>query len=313
MKVLVTGATGFVGGHVCRALIDAGHEVTAAVRRSGSAPEGTLEKHVSHLDGLTDWSAALAGQDAVVHLAARVHVMNETAENPWEEFRRANVEGTERLARDAAAAGVERFVFMSSIKASGESTADSAFDANDDGVPTDPYGVSKLQAEVLLRAIEEEAGLGVTIIRSPLVYGDGVGGNVRRLMKAIARGMPLPLAAVHNRRAMIYVENLAAVVQQSLLVPAVPQPLFASDHETVSTPDLIRELAMGMGRNPHLVWVPVWLIRLAGTVAGRGADIDRLVGSLEVSNNLHLLQGYAEVMSAREAIRVTGSRYGDSA
>jgi nucleoside-diphosphate-sugar epimerase len=309
MKVLVTGASGFVGGHVCRTLSSSGHEVTAAVRRSGSAPAGTREVVVETLDANTDWSSALAAQDAVVHLAARVHVMNETAQDPWRAFAAVNLDGTENLARQAAGSGVGRFVFMSSIKANGEQTDGEAFTSADVDAPSDPYGLSKFLAEQKLRDIEADSSMSVLILRSPLVYGAGVGGNVLRLMKAIARGVPLPFGAVHNRRSMIFVENLAAVVDRAVVAPTVAEPLLCSDNESVSTADLIRELASGMGIKARLFWAPVSLMRAAGRVTGRSADIDRLVGSLEVANNLSLLDGYQERVPAREAIRLTGKLY----
>lgn len=310
MRVVVTGASGFIGGYVCRTLIDAGHQVTAAVRRSGSAPVGTREVIVGDLGPDLDWSAVVEGHDAVVHLAARVHVMNETAVDPVKEFRVANVEGTLRLARQAAGAGVRRFVFVSSIKAiASESGAGPiAFDAPDNR--TDPYGSTKREAELALTALSAENVMSLVIIRPVVVYGPGVGGNILRLLKLIVRQAPVPLGRVSNRRSMIWVGNLSALVKASLESPTVPSvPILAADADALSTPQVVRELATGMGIVPRLVPFPIAILKAVAALLGRRDDVERLVGDLEVIRNVNLITGYQEISPARDALRATGRSY----
>lgn len=313
MRVLVTGASGFIGGYVCRELSDAGHDVTAAVRRPGSAPGGMREVVVGDLGPVTDWATAVERQDAVVHLAARVHVMKETADDPVGEFRTANVDGTLRLARQAADAGVGRFVFMSSIKAIANESGRGplTFDAPDN--QTDPYGSTKREAEIGLVRLGDECGMSVVILRPVVVYGPGVGGNILRLMRLLARRVPVPLGSVRNRRSMVYVGNLSALVRAAVESPAAPSvPILASDADVLSTPDVMRELAAGMGIRASLVPFPVTLLRAAATLLGRRPDVERLIGDLEVVPNVEALPAYREVMTARDALRYTGRERGPS-
>ncbi len=284
MTVLVTGASGFVGRELCRRLVGLGHRVAGAGRPAARLPEGVEHRRVAGLSPATDWSAAVAGMESVVHLAARVHVMHDDATDPLAEFRAANVAGTLRLAEQAAAAGVRHLVFMSSIKANGEETHGLAF-GPDDAAPIDPYGISKLEAERGLAAIAGRSGLAVTVLRPPLVYGPGVKGNFRTLIKAVDRGMPLPLGAVINRRALIGLGNLADAVRACLETPPPTggfRVFTLCDAETVSTPTLIRLLAAALGRRALLPPVPVGLLRLAGRLGGRTEMIQRLTASLEV-------------------------------
>jgi UDP-glucose 4-epimerase len=208
--VLLTGANGFVGRRLCSELARVGHHVRAAVREPGRARDLPGEVvAVGSLESDVDWSGALTDVDVVVHLAARVHVMRESAAEPLAEFRAVNVRATESLARAAAARGVKRLVYVSSIKVNGEGTALRPYGPDDTPAPSDPYGVSKWEAERALHAIARATGLEVTVVRPPLVYGPGVGGNFLRLLKLVRRGIPLPFGAIENRRSMIYSGNLA--------------------------------------------------------------------------------------------------------
>jgi UDP-glucose 4-epimerase len=288
MIVLVTGANGFVGAAVCRRLLAQGHAVIAAVRRPDAVLEPGVERRlVESLGPNTRWAEALSGIDAVVHLAARVHVMADAAADPLTEFRRTNTEGTLHLAREAARLGVQRLVFMSSIKVNGEATTDRPFNAADPAAPMDPYGQSKAEAETGLREITRAIGLTTTILRPPLVYGPGVGGNFRTLLKAVWRGLPLPLGAIDNRRSLIHVDNLAEAVACALARQAAGQcdTYLLADGEDVSTAELIRRIARAMHRPAHLIPVPVALLRLLGRVTGRSGAIDRLTGSLQVDSS----------------------------
>ena len=283
MKVLVTGASGFVGSILCGDLLSRGHDVSAAVRRSGSAPSGTKEILAGDIDASTDWSHALEGQDAVIHLAARVHVMTESATDPLAEFRRVNTAGTRRLAAESKSSGIEKFIFLSSIKVNGEATDSKPFTVNDVPHAEDPYGVSKLEAEQAIESIAECTGTRFSIIRTPLVYGPGVGGNFLRLLKIVDKRLPIPLAAVKNRRSMVSVWNLCDLIAH-LLKSDQPgsQLVLVSDKERLSTPELVRAIGQGLDKPARLLWVPVFLLKLAGKAAGKKSEIDRLVGSLEV-------------------------------
>ena len=284
MTVLVTGANGFVGRPLCRRLMELGHTVAGEARPNAHLPEGVAARKVAGLSPTTDWSAALASTDTVVHLAARVHVMHDRSHDPLAEFRAANVAGTLRLAEQAAGAGIRHLVFMSSIKANGEETFGTPF-GPETAAPADPYGISKHEAERGLAAIAARTGLAVTVLRPPLVYGPGVKGNFRALMRLIDRGIPLPLACVANRRALIGLGNLVDAVRASLDAPPPPASLRTftlCDAETVSTAQLIRELAAALGRPARLLPVPVGLLRLAGRLTGRTAAVQRLTASLEV-------------------------------
>jgi len=285
-SVLVTGASGFVGLRLCARLSDAGHRVKAAVR-SDSAALATLAPGVSvvrigNIGSETDWQAALDGVDMVVHLAARAHVMHDRASDPLAAYRRINVAGSERLARAAAAAGVSRLIYLSSIKVNGEATFNAPFRESDAPAPLDAYGRSKWEAEQALNRIAAETGLGLTVLRPPLIYGPGVKGNVARLLGWIERGLPLPFASVVNRRSLIYLENLIDAILAVMLHPAPGETYLLSDAHDLSTPQLIRALARGLDKPPRLLAVPPSLLRLAGACTSQRDAIERLLGSLQI-------------------------------
>ena len=286
MKVLVTGANGFVGCATATRLQTLhGVTVVRAVRRALATPDPlTPWVLVSDLDGQTDWSMALAGVDAVVHTAARVHVMQEAAADPLVEFRRVNVRGTLNLARQAAQAGVRRLVFISSIKVNGEVTLPGhPFTARDRPAPVDAYGISKHEAEEGLRDIALQTGMEVTIIRPPLVYGPGVKANFAALMRAVQRGWPLPLGAVHNRRSLVGVDNLVDLIATCLVHPkAANQTFLVSDGQDLSTPELVQGLARAAGVSAHLWSVPVWMLQAGAALLGRKAAVQRLCANLHV-------------------------------
>lgn len=282
-RILVTGASGFIGRALLARLAAEGQAVRAAVR-GGAADLGVEQVRVGDLGPDTDWDAAVRGRDVVIHTAARVHMINERAADPLTEFRRANVEGTLRLARSAAAAGVRRFVFVSSIKVNGEETQPGRpFRADDPSAPADPYGVSKLEAEQGLRRIAAESGIQFTIVRPPLVYGPGVKANFLDLMRALHRGVPLPIGAIHNKRTLVALDNLVDLLATCTIHPAAANAvLLAGDGEDLSTTELALRLAAALGVRARLLPVPAALLERAARLLGRGAVARRLCKWLQV-------------------------------
>jgi len=282
--VLVTGANGFIGRALCGVLAASGRRVRKAVRMPvPGLPDAVV---VGDIGPDTDWRTALEGVSGVVHLAARTHVLRETATDPLAAYRKINVSGTERLARSAAAGGIRRLVIVSSVKVSGERTEERPFTEDGAPRPEDAYGVSKWEAEQSLSRIAAETGLEVVALRPPLVYGPGVKGNFLRLMNLVARGVPLPLGAVDNRRSLIYTGNLAGAIVKALDAPqAAGRTYLVSDGEDVSTPDLVRGLARALGVKPRLLSLPLSALDLGARLAGRRAEFVRLTSSLQVDSS----------------------------
>jgi UDP-glucose 4-epimerase len=310
-RVLVTGATGFVGRALLRRLAADGHVLRAAVR--SRTPDLDAEQvRIGDLGPDTDWDAAVAGCDAVIHAAARVHVMRERAAEPLAEYQRTNVDGTLHLARRAAAACVRRFVFVSSIKVNGEATQPGRpFRADDPPAPVDAYGASKLEAEQGLRRIAAETGMQVTIVRPPLVYGPGVRANFLALMRALQRGLPLPLGAIHNRRSLVALDNLVDLIAVCTRHPAAADAvLLAGDGEDLSTTELARRLAAALGVRARLLPVPAALIEAAAHLLGRGAVAQRLCGWLQVDTGATRERlGWTPPVSVDEALRRTAEHF----
>jgi UDP-glucose 4-epimerase len=286
MKFLVTGANGFVGSALVKRLVSEGYEVVAAVRKDGGFefPASVTVISVGDINLKTDWMTALAGVDVVVHCAARVHVMKERCDDPLEAFREVNVLGTMRLAEQAVHSGVSRFVFISTVKVHGEDTdARSAFSELDEPAPEDAYGISKLEAERRLQTFCGSAGLGLTIVRPPLVYGPGVKGNFASLMNIALSGWPLPFGAVSNKRSMIYVGNLVDFILCVATSASAPDQVYlASDGEDLGTGELIRRVRTLDSMPSRLIPVPASWIRCGAAVLGMQGIASRLCGSLEV-------------------------------
>lgn len=279
--ILVTGAEGFVARALLARPLELG--MRRALRHKPSATTAN-DCLVGEIDAQTDWRFALQGVEHVVHLAARTHVLHEHEADPLSAYRRVNVDATRRLAQQAIAAGVRRFVFLSSIKVNGESTAEGQrYSETDTPAPIDAYGISKLEAEDVLRDLAAGSTMELVILRSPLVYGPGVKGNFLRLMQWIARGALLPLGSIGNRRSLVYLENLVDAVVACIDTPAAAGKTYlVSDGEDVSTPDLVRAIAVALGVKPRLLPCPTALLELAGSVLGRNDALARLTGSLQI-------------------------------
>jgi nucleoside-diphosphate-sugar epimerase len=314
---LVTGGSGFVG----RALINrltliAGSTVIAPVRNVATKfPEGVRSIPFTNLDATFNWSDELKDVDCVVHAAARVHVMNDVSGDPLAAFRKVNVEATLNLARQAAASGTKRFIFISSIKVNGEGAEPgTVYRADDVPAPIDPYGVSKLEAEQGLKELAAVTGMEVVIIRPVLVYGPGVKANFLSMMRWLYRGVPLPFGAVHNQRSLVAIDNLVDLIVTCSDHPAAANQVFlVSDGEDVSTTQLLRKLAGALGKPARLLPIPVWLMRGAAALLGKRALSDRILGSLQVdiSKNRQLL-GWTPPVTLDKALSLTAQHFLDS-
>jgi nucleoside-diphosphate-sugar epimerase len=287
---LITGATGFIGQAACEQLLARGWLVKGTVRSSsqnvGCLPDGVIPCSVNSLGPGTDWRSALHGIDVIVHLAARVHIMKEIAEDSLMEFRQVNTHATERLARMAAQTGVRRLVFLSTIKVNGENTGNQAFTEVDTPDPQDAYARSKWEAEQALKRVAAETGLDMVILRPPLVYGPGVKGNFLHLLQVVQRGMPLPLASIHNRRSLIFLGNLVEAIITCMTHPqAKGKTYLVSDNAHVSTAELISRIARALGRSARLWPFPAELLRFAAMLTGKSAEADRLLSSLQVDSS----------------------------
>lgn len=282
MKLLVTGATGFVGGALVQEASARGWQVRAAVRRPSDRVAGCETSVVGDLGTDTSWTEALRGREVVVHLAARVHVMRDRAADPLAEFRRVNAQASARLAEQAAQAGVRRLVFLSSVKVHGEEREE-PYTEKDAPAPEDAYARSKCEAEERLREVADATGLETVIVRPPLVYGPGVRGNFREMMRWLDRGIPLPFASVVNARSLVARGNLVDFVLLSARHPAAAGETFlVSDGQDLSTPELLRRVAAALGKRARLFPVPPALLLCAAGAVGREAAARRLCGSLRV-------------------------------
>jgi len=274
MRVLVTGATGFVGKVLCQTLKDAGFDVIATARN----PQANCIT-IANINEQTDWSAALAHVDVVIYLAARVHVMNETASDPLAAFQQVNSLGAINLAQQAINSGVHRFIYLSTIKVNGEQSA-AAFRAEDEAQPQDPYALSKWQAE---HALNQLNPLETVIIRPPLVYGKNVKGNFLRLINLVRKGRPIPLGSVNNQRSLVNVDNLCDLIKTCINHPqAKNQTFLVSDNDDISTAQLIHLMAEALQQPARLIKIPVNLLNLAGKLLGKSAEIERLCGDLRI-------------------------------
>lgn len=309
-KILVTGANGFIGRALCARLVADGFLVQGAVREvSGGTnlPQNIEVAPIGSIGPDTNWKDFLTDVDFVIHLAARVHILQDTDRAPLQAFRRVNLQGTERLAQQAAHAGVKRFVFMSTIGVNGSNSGSSAFSESDEPMPHNAYSVSKLEAETRLKEINTKTGMEIVIVRSPLVYGPGNPGNFLSLLRVIAKGIPLPLASVSNIKSFTYVKNLAdALICCSLHPKAAGQMYIVSDGVDVSTPELVRSLAAALCKPSRLFPFQPSLIRFAGKLTGKSEAVDRLLSSLTVDiSKIRRELGWEPTYTMEQGLRET--------
>lgn len=289
-SILITGANGFIGSSLCKSLFDLGYSVTGLTRQ---LPQRPYDLQGPELDSTSDWAAWLKKDQIIIHCAARVHVMHHTEQDPYQAFRAVNLDGTLALARQAAAAGVKRFVFISSIKVNGELTQlDQPFTETVLVPPSDPYGLSKYEAELALLELAKITGMEVVIIRPPLVYGDGVKGNFASMISLLAKGYPLPFGAIHNKRSLLSLANLIDFITVCISHPVAANQVFlVSDGVDLSTTELFSKLALAMGKPIKLLPISEKVMRFGLSVLGQKAIFQRLFSSLQVdiSKAKHLL------------------------
>lgn len=303
--VAVTGANGFVGTALCRQLLAEGHRVVGVVRDPGAALPKGVERCVVGPVGLeTDWSDAVRGVKAVVHLAARVHVQWDGAADALEEFRRVNTYATENLAHTAARQGVEKFILLSTIKVLGDGKVDGApYTDSDPLAPTDAYGQSKAEAEQALAAVCAGSGMASAILRPPLVYGPGVRANFLALLVACDTPYPLPLGGIDNRRSLLALGNLVAAIGFALENPATDGRQFlVRDGEDLSTPELAVRLRQALGRPPRIVPTPVGLLRALGRVGLLRGLTQRLAGSLRADDSAIRALGWTPPLTVDQGL-----------
>ena len=310
--ILVTGAQGFVGLPLSTALVKLGYQVRCAVRGSFNVNKSQETLSVGDINGDTAWTDALVDVTVVIHLAARVHVMNETAADALSAYRKVNVEGTLNLAKQAALAGVKRFIFISSIKVNGEGTdLGHPYHEEQAPAPLDAYGLSKYEAELELQQLAKDTGLEVVIIRPVLIYGPGVKANFKAMMRCLALGMPLPLGAIHNQRSLLALDNLIDLIQLCIVHPAAANQTFlASDGMDLSTPELLKAMAEALGKPARLIKLPESLLMLGANLVGKQAMAQRLCGSLQVDNaKARELLGWQPPVSVQEALLKVADAY----
>ncbi|MEQ1557909.1 MAG: SDR family oxidoreductase [Methyloglobulus sp.] len=306
-KILVTGANGFVGSALCDSLREQGINVIAAVRRS--AYENEYE--VGSISALTDWIPALEGCNTVIHLAARVHVMNEKNINPLAAFRAVNVDATINLARQAAQCNVERFIFISSIGVNGAETFSEPFSELSKPQPHSDYALSKFEAEEGVKDICAQSSMKFVIIRPPLIYGSSAPGNFKSLLKFVQKGLFLPLSLVKNQRSMVALDNLVNFIKVCIEHPkAANQTFLVSDGESISTPQLIRLLSLCMGKPARLFPLPVCILKLGAFLLGRKVMYQQLCGSLQIDiTKAQDLLGWIPPVHMNDGLHDAAERY----
>ncbi|MDP1604337.1 MAG: SDR family oxidoreductase [Legionella sp.] len=313
MNILITGANGFIGKRLADYLLEETSYIPRlAVRTLGDKSFQDKAIAVGDISATTNWQDALNGCNVVVHTAARVHILNDKAVDPLAEFRRVNVEGTVNLARQAASAGVTRFIFISSIKVNGEITRpDKPFNADDTPCPTDAYAISKYEAERALQRIAKESGMEIVIIRPPLVYGPKVKGNFQSMLMWLKKGIPLPLGAINNKRSFVSIDNLVDLIVLCISHhQAKNQILLVSDGEDLSTTELLQKMSHALEKPVHLIPIPSWILKGTARLLGKKGIGQRLCGSLQVdiSKTERLLEWKPPIAVDEALLRLTQTK-----
>ncbi len=312
MKILVTGASGFIGKALCNALLEYGYLVRGVYRSYKKVNPKIESVFIDDINGDTNWDDALKEIDVVIHLAARVHVMKENLADPLAEFRKVNVDGTLNLAKHASATGVKRLIFLSSVKVNGEQTVtDKPFTESDIPFPLDAYGVSKYEAELGLLEIANNTNMEIVIIRPPLVYGVGVKANFAKLLQTVKKGVPLPLGNINNKRSLVYIDNLTSLILCCISHPnASNQILLVSDGNDISTSELLRVCAEALGVKSHLFFMPKKLIENIARLVGKKEIAERLLENLQVSiTKANQLLGWKPPITLKEALTKTAQGF----
>lgn len=315
-KICVTGATGFIGSKLSLKLSQLSYDVLAPVRNLSSSSL-SLNQNLQYIkvekeDSNLNYSKILKQVDTVIHCAARTHVVKEVEKSPQIAYQKINVEETLNLATQAASFGVKRFIFLSSIKVNGEKTLRSeSFKHNDIAMPEDAYGVSKLEAEKVLRELSDRTGLEIVIIRAPLVYGEGVKGNFLRLLNLTNKKIPLPFARINNIRSLVGLDNLIDLIICCIDHPkAAGQIFLISDNESISTPELIKRIGAAMGKSTRLFPVPLSIFKLLGRLMGKSYEVDKLLGSLMVdTSHTRQILGWKPILSLDDGLNKTVQWY----
>ena len=300
---MVTGASGFIGQSLCAELKRRCIDFIPIIRSKKQASDAAM---VGNIDAATKWLSLLQDVDSVIHLAARVHVIHDSSSDPLAEFRSVNTEDTLNLARQAATAGVRRFIFLSTIGVNGNSTMQGkVFAPTDTPCPHDPYSLSKYEAEIGLHSIAQSTGMEVVIIRPPLVYGSNAPGNFGKLTRLVAKSLPIPLGSINNRRSLVGIDNLVDFIVTCLEHPSAANETFmVSDGEDLSTPDLIRRMARALNRSARLLPVPVLALQAGASLLGKGDAVQRLCGNLQVDiSKARSLLGWVPPVSVDEGLR----------
>jgi nucleoside-diphosphate-sugar epimerase len=306
MKVLVTGASGFIGKYLCQSLLVQSIEIVTVTRTKANANKNITIIN-KELNKDTDWNDTLKGIDLVIHLAGRAHVMKDEASDPYKAYAEINIEATKHLAEQAALNGVMRFIFLSSVKVNGESTNKSAFKESDQPKPEDDYGKTKYEAEKVLSKIAQETGMEVVVIRPPLVYGKDVKANFKNLIKLSQSGLPMPFGAIHNKRSFIYIENLIDFIMVCIDHPqAANQTFLVSDDDDVSTTQLIKSIAKASSKKSTLIPIPLSWLTLVFKLIGKESLSNRLCGNLQVDiSKAKTLLGWKPPVSFKDGITRT--------
>ena len=304
---LITGANGFIGKVLIKRLSQDGHLVSALVRKKIEVPYSNETFLIPSINAKTNWTELLKDRDVVIHLLARVHIMDDKASDPLMEFRNINVDVTIALAKEAARQGIKRFVFLSSVKVNGESTSDHPFSETNLVHPQDAYAISKWEAEEALRQISKETGMEIVIIRSPLVYGPNVKANFLKMMQYVKQGIPLPLGSIQNKRSLIGIDNLVDFITTTISHPkAANQTFLISDDEDISTTNLLRRIAECMEKPARLIPISPKILSFLFKIIGRQDFGDRLLGSLEIDiTKAKKLLAWSPPLTLNEGLRAT--------